>query len=382
MTASACDCESAHGEYWYRTREGFEHALRRHGTQTEAAVTHNVAPQTLSLWRERVGLPKGKSGTPSTRPIDPEDSWLLDIITARKDRATVDEIADLADVSPRRVREAATRLVAKGFRLNLDEHHVTLERVAPARSDKLHPSLFDGEHIRVGIVSDTHLGANEQALEELELAYDMFVSEGVSQVWHAGDWGTGVGMFRTHHAESQVHTLDQQVQYLVENYPSRPGIVTRGISGNHDIEGDAGRVGFDIAAAFAAERDDIDYLGVYDAWIETRPDTGRYIHLLHGAGGMSYSWSYKAQKLVDGYPSARKPGLLIVGHWHVRGSVRARDVEVLWPGCFEWQSPFLKRLGLQASVGFHILDMTVGDDGTIVRFRPEWFPFYPGRVVD
>lgn len=105
------------------------------------------------------------------------------------------------------------------------------------------------------------------------------------------------------------------------------------------------------------------------------------MHLLHGKGGMSYAYSYKAQKLVDGYPGGRKPAILIPGHWHVRGNIRARDVEVLWPGCFEWQSTFLKRLGLHPAVGFHVLEFTVGDDGSVVKWQPTWHPFYAGRVV-
>lgn len=371
---------------WWRTDPARLLAeYKEHGTWIAVKRAHPEAPDQKHLadWYRRHGLPPlqvGMKAKPVTTAAEPEDGWLLEAIRKAGDKATVEELADQADVSPRRVREALDRLGADGYRLEADEAVVQLHRVPPAK-DNLHPALFDGEQVRVGVVSDTHLGAKEEALPELHLAYDVFEAEGITQVWHAGDWGTGVDIFKGHHSEANVHTLDEQVAYLVEHYPRRDGIVTRGIAGNHDLQGAAGKAGFDPLVPVAAQRDDIEYLGAYEAWLETRPDTGRWIHLLHGAGGMSYSWSYKAQKMVDSYPSGRKPSALIVGHWHVRGNVRARDVEVLWPGCFEWQSRFMARLGLQPAVGFHILEMVVGEDGSIVRWRPEWFPYYAGREL-
>lgn len=368
---------------WWQDKELLQTVVANHGgVQDRAANAHGSTYSTVSKWWRRHGLPPMQGGRRPTVIADSAttDDWLLAALKARGDQATVDELADHADVSPRRVREALERLGHAGYRVAEHGPDVVLERIPPQR-DNLHTALFDGDLLRVGVVSDTHLGANEEALEELHCAYDVFAREGISEVWHAGDWGTGVGMFRTHHAEAKVHTAQEQVDYLVDNYPARAGIVTRGISGNHDLEGDFGRIGFDPVAAFAARRPDIEYLGEYSAWLELRPGTGSYVHLLHGAGGMSYSYSYKAQKLVDGYPGGRKPGALIVGHWHVRGNIRARDVEVLWPGCFEWQSRFLTRLGLHPAVGFHVLELRVADDGSIVEWLPRWSPFYAGRKI-
>lgn len=372
---------------WWHDPETLRAEYAAHGTLQAAAYTHGCAPSTLQKAWQKLGLPPLPRGMPPDAVVNrdaatADDSWLLAALKKAGDSASVEDLADSADVSPHRVREGLERLGHDGYRVAEHEHHVVLNRVPPAAKDTLHPSLFDGEHVRVGVVSDTHLGANEEALAELHLAYDIFAREGISQVWHAGDIGCGVEVFGSkQHSEAHVHTLDEQRAYVVEHYPRRDGIVTRAIGGNHDLEGLAGKAGWDLVQAVANERADIEYLGPFEAWIETRPDTGRYVHLLHGKGGMSYSWSYKAQKLVDGYPSARKPSALIVGHWHVRGNIRARDVEVLWPGCFEWQSPFLARLGLQPSVGFHILNMFIGEDGSIVRWAPEWYPFYPGRTV-
>lgn len=376
------DClNDALPERWWRDRDAIQQELAAHGSLTAAARAHGVRSATVQRAWSELGLPRLRPGPkPKITAESPEDAWLLSLIR-KKPSATIEQLADLADLSPKRVREARDRLRAAGYRLGDDAEKITLTKVVPQadRTYAASPALFDGDVMRVGVVSDTHCGANEEALDELHAAYDIFEREGISEVWHAGDWGTGVGVFRTHHAEAHVHTAEEQVDYLVEHYPQRKGIVTRGISGNHDLEGDFGRIGFDPVRAVAERRDDVDYLGEYGAFIELREGTGSYVHLLHGAGGMSYAVSYKAQKLVDGYPAARKPNLLIVGHWHVQGLITARNVKVMFPGCFEWQSRFMQRLGLQPAVGFHILEMTVADDGSIVRYRPEWWPFYSGR---
>lgn len=376
------------GEKWWHDGDRLRAEYEEHGTWAKVRNAHPEAPSARYLrecWAN-AGLPRQRPGpkkefVPATDKSTDDEKKVLDALHKLGDEATIEAICDEADMPPGRVRAALELAGHDGYRIVTGDTTARLERVDPAPSAKLHPSLFDGEHQRVGLVSDTHLGANEEALEELHLAYDVFAEQGITQVWHAGDWGTGCEIFRGHHSEAKVHTLDEQVRYLIDNYPRRDGITTRGISGNHDMQGLAGRAGFDPIVPFSNERPDIEYLGIYDAWFETRPGTGKWIHLLHGAGGMSYSWSYKAQKLADSYPSARKPAVLCVGHWHVKGNVRHRDVEIVWPGCFEWQSPFMKRLGLQPAVGFHILDFTVADDGSVVRFRPEWWPYFPGRVV-
>jgi hypothetical protein len=374
-------------DLWWRDPERLRAEHNRHGSLEAAAAVHGFPSyRTLCTWWRKLGLgphqPGPKTGTHAPRDSGGDDTWLIDTLRRLGDEATVEQIADHADVSPRRVRETAERLGLAGYRVEAEGDKVAVQRVRPAHPAKLHALLFDGELVRVGVVSDTHLGSHEEALDELHVAYDRFAAEGITEVWHLGDISCGVEVFgRRQHTQAVVHTLDEARDYVAANYPQRDGIRTRLIGGNHDLEGAAGRVGFDLAAAVAALRDDIDYLGPYEAWLEVRPGTGRWVHLLHPTGGMSYSYSYKAQKIVDGYTSGRKPVVALLGHWHVRGAFRARDVEVLFTGAFEWQTPFLTRLGLQPAVGFHVVEMRVADDGTVVEWTPRWFPFYAGRSV-
>lgn len=370
-------------ESWWQDKATLERVVREHGTFAQAAhAVGGVTDKTLQVWWHKHDLGPVRQGRPPLRATDrgtlsDTDAWLIEALKKLGDNATVEEIADHEDVSPRRVREAAERLGLAGFRIGETDGRVVLSRVAPDTTS-VHPGLFTGTDFRIGVVSDTHLGSKEEAVDELRLAYDMFADKGITTVLHAGDIVCGRGIFRGQEQETKVYTLDDQFDWARENYPRHDGITTYAISGNHDVEGEAGRVGYDPVKKLASVRPDIKHMGSFSAWMEFG---GAWVHLLHGKGGMSYAYSYKAQKLVDGYPAGRKPSILIPGHWHVRGNVRHREVEVLWPGCFEWQSSFLKRLGLHPAVGFHIVDFTVGEDGSLVRWRPEWFPFYAGRSI-
>jgi len=370
--------------------------VKKHGSMRAAEAANGVGSGVVSRWWGRLGLPPVEKTMPAGRdpimrladtPDGLDDAALLQALRKAGDGASIVGLADALDSAPRRVQAALTRLREQGYRVDLgDESRIRLDRVPP-NSTSVHADLLpllDGNLLRVGVVSDTHQSSMDCALDELHTAYDWFAQEGVTTVLHAGDFTCGRGIFRGQDSEIVRHTLDQQTEHLVAEYPQRDGILTIGIAGNHDLEGEAGRVGYDPVAAMAARRGDIQYLGGYSAWVELgsgQVENAPYVHLLHGKGGMSYAYSYKAQKLVDGYPGGRKPAILIPGHWHVRAAFEARGVQVLFPGCFEWQSSFMKRLGLHPAVGFHLLEVVVGNDGSIVQFLPRWMRFWEGRVI-
>jgi len=386
---------------WWTDKDLLIEAIRTHGNCKQAAQASTAAgvpvhATTLTSWCAKFGIKLSKRqnslandfDSPKNAPaleLDDVAQKVHDLLqkTTGDRRHTISEIADELDVSPKRVRTSLEDLRRRGYRIPDSDEQVHIQKVLPNRTN-LHRSLLEGNEITIGIVSDTHLSSNEEALSELHLAYDIFKDRGITEVLHAGDWTCGVDIFRGQVSEIKNHTFESQVEYLVEHYPQRDGIVTRGISGNHDIEGGFGRIGANPVVALANQRDDIEFLGDYSAWINYGPDEDNpcWIHLLHGKGGMSYSYSYKAQKLADGYRAERMPALLAVGHWHVRGAFEARGVQVLFPACFEWQSPFLTRLCLSPAVGFHILTLTIGNDGTLVKMVPEYFRFTEGRTVE
>jgi predicted phosphodiesterase len=375
----------------YRSAEEFRKALSEAGSARKLARRHSVDRNgSLKKWANELGVNLAEE---HSRRVDvgevfasDDHSWLLVSLRDCGDSATVNEIADAADVSPRRVRDAMSALRDQGYRLpDIGEDRIVLDRVSPAPTDQQHPAslrLFDGDRIRFGIVSDTHLGSAECHLEDLHAAYDLMVEEGIETIYHPGDLVAGIGVYRHQHRDlaPYAHTFDEQVAFAKENYPKRDGITTYIISGNHDVEGEFGKLGADACLAVANQREDLVHCGVYSAWFEI--ENGAWIHMLHPMGGASYATSYKLQKMAESYAAGRKPSLLIAGHWHRTGFFWARNIALMHAGTFEGSTNLAVRLGLgEAHVGCWIVEATVAEDGTLTRIKPEWIPFQNGRRV-
>jgi predicted phosphodiesterase len=295
------------------------------------------------------------------------------------DTASVEDIANYADIAPRRVREALAALGHQGYQLvEAPEGLVTLQKIARP-SEIEHQVLFSGDTYRFAIISDVHLNSKHCRLDELHMAYDTVVSEGIDTVYNPGDIVAGRGIFRGQDHEILNHTFESQKAYAIENYPVRPGVKTKIISGNHDCEGDFGRAGADACAGVANERPDIDWCGMYAA--DFVLPNGAIMTMRHPMGGSSYAKSYKPQKFAESFEGGSKPAIVLFGHWHNYEAGFHRNIYMLNCGTFEGYGGTLGlRVPLGApAVGFTIAEATLGDDGSLVRFTHTWMPFYAGR---
>jgi transposase len=119
--------------------------------------------------------------------------------------------------------------------------------------------MFDwkGDRVfRYGVVSDTHCCSIFQQQTFLQELYDRFEHEGIEEVLHAGDVTDGYGMRRGHEFVVFRHGADQMIEYVVNDFPSRQGMKTFFITGNHDhtfIK----NAGFDIGPTIPRERPDM-----------------------------------------------------------------------------------------------------------------------------
>lgn len=390
---------------WWHDPQALEKVLRQYGTGIAAmhaskAAGVSVSYKTILHAATNFGieLKRGIGYTGSDEHILGVESAEVDekfkqlvhlAIVKAKDEVSVFSLADKLDVPPSRIRDVIQSLRQDGVMLSDvdDTGHLSIERVTPGKRNlyqagEIGLELLRGNVVRFGVVSDTHLNSNEEALEPLHIAYDMFVEEGIETVFHAGDIGDGIGVYRGQMSEITNVTYETQREHLIKNYPQRKNIRTVGIGGNHDAEGKFGDLGIDMFRAVSNMREDIEWLGGFSAFVNIHTEEAPcWLHLLHGKGGMSYAYSYKAQKIVEKYTDERKPQILIPGHWHVHGSFNVRGVNVLFPGCFQWMSSYIERHNLEPAVGFHIVTATIGEDGQIVRWLPEWFRFVEGRKI-
>lgn len=280
-------------------------------------------------------------------------------------------------------KRAATRLGAiteEEARRVLSARGYKVEKQTQDKMDrkvKLDKSLFEGEHMRFAVISCTQIGSKYQQLTHLRSFYQYIQELGIKLVLNAGDVVDGINVYSGHEYELFLHGEKAQADYCVEHYPRMEnGGKTLMIAGNHDYSF-MKEAGVDILDNIARRRDDIEYLGAYGAYPKTDLLT---IYLQHGGGGGAYARSYKMQKNIEQMAPEAKPDLYFLGHYHCTCALpHYRNVAAFMIGCFQSQTPFLRRIGLYPEVGGLIVDITVNEktrQQTLAKINWTWVPFY------
>lgn len=179
-------------------------------------------------------------------------------------------------------------------------------------------------------------------------------------------------VYTGHRFEMFLHGVDNHIDYLVSNYP-KAKFPTKFILGNHD-ESFYKSAGVDIGKALSLKRPDLEYLGLYGAYIHI----GKLrIYLMHGDGGGAYAQSYKCQKICEKFPSGeKKPNVLVLGHFHNSNILPSyRNIYAIQMPAMQAQTPFARRKGLNAELGVVILEITPDALG-IGTIKTNFVPFY------
>jgi hypothetical protein len=243
--------------------------------------------------------------------------------------------------------------------------------------------IGDGPWATVGLVADTHLCCKEERLAELHQQYDIFVREGITQVFHAGNIVDGY-IPRINGGSVYESSIDGQAQYVIDNYPSRPGITTFFITGD-DHEGWYMKEGFNFGGylqylAHDQRRTDLQYIGHVEADIAytvrgaAKPTM---IKIQHPGGGSAYARSYTGQKQVEAFEGGEKPSILVQGHYHVHNYMHDRNIHVVSLPGFQDQTIFARKKRLRMEVGGAFIRFQVNpDDGSVTRFQIEFNRYF------
>jgi hypothetical protein len=253
--------------------------------------------------------------------------------------------------------------------------------IAPLTIDDHRPRKNKPSRFRFGAVGDTHLCSRYEDLTSLHALYDIFEDEGVSVVYHTGNYIDGEARFNAN--DLNTRGMDNQLRYFAQEYPKRDGIVTRFIAGDdhegwyvqaHGIE--IGEHTEDVARRCG--RTDLEYLGYMEADVPILlPDGSKLLmRVMHGGGGSSYALSHTSQKIVDGWDDDdQKPLVLLVGHYHKAEYLpNYRGVRIIQTGTFQRQTPFMRKKRLHADIGGWIVDIAVVDEKT-TRVSAEFIHF-------
>lgn len=290
----------------------------------------------------------------------------------RKPR-TREDLVMTYDVSSRVLDAMLGDLEEEGYLLDRFGDTVCLSKIPHSEKQTLDVEWQGNKIIRLGMISDTHIGSKWTQLSLLHEAYDTFEREGVKHVYHAGDITEGWKMRPGHEHECYIHGADAYVEEAVRVYPKKEGITTYFITGNHDLSF-VKLAGIDIGIQIGNARKDMIYLGQEIATVNLTPECT--LELMHPRGGSGYAISYRPQKIVESLEGGTKPNILCIGHYHKRMSTDFRNVEIVLPGAMQAQTPFMRGRSLISTLGYYIIEMEVTETGQIDRFKPEFFKKY------
>jgi predicted phosphodiesterase len=296
--------------------------------------------------------------------------WSKEEIEILKKHYPFKSLDELAKMLPGRSTEAI-RSRAKSLRIKKIIYDVQYKKT-PTYQNKTTKYFRKGEKIKFGVVSDTHLLSKSQQITYLKEFYKLAKKEKCECILNTGDISEGNGQ----HYVGQVQEIfkypyKDQKEYIIQNYPS--DLPTYFISGDHDLDWYKLGAG-DLMEDVTRERDDLHYLGQHGAYMSLSNKVK--IYLVHPMGGVAYAMSYKPQKIAEGFFGGTKPQILLVGHYHTAGYFIYRNIHILLTGCFQAQTPYLIRRGLQPQIGGWIVEVELDKRGSIVSFSPTFHPLY------
>lgn len=154
----------------------------------------------------------------------------------------------------------------------------------PIKNNDIYELPNNIEHLKLLLISDTHLCSKYDRLDILHYLYDKAEDKGIKHILHSGDFTDGKSHRPEHIYELKELSYEGQVEYCVEKYPAFSG-KTYVIAGNHDGWWYKS-AGSEIVKSIANKREDIIYLGsdVADMKIGKLK-----IRLFHGNGGNAYA---------------------------------------------------------------------------------------------
>jgi len=231
---------------------------------------------------------------------------------------------------------------------------------------------FSGTHIRIGCITDTHIGHMCSSRARLMQAFDEFKKEQVDFITHSGDVTEGMS-----HRPGQIYELDflgydAQKHEAIDCFAQWADTDIYAIDGNHDrwfLKSNGALIVKDIEASL----ENFHFLGHDEGDISL--DGRAVLKLWHGEDSSSYALSYRLQKILESFTGGEKPNVLITGHVHKYVNIFERNVYCVSAGCLQSQTSWMRGKRLAAHVGFCIIDIHVAKKG-VSKFTVTWYPFY------
>lgn len=299
------------------------------------------------------------------------------------DEKTCEQFGINTETLGRYLREARARSIT-GNDMNrtlreISEMFSEDELKAIAKGGRIMPGVakvpiinFDGKRVRVGHITDTHIGSSYASNSRIFQAFEEFRKEKVDLITHSGDVVEGMSNRPGHIYELEHLGYEAQKKASIEIFSQWDDTDIYAISGNHDrwyIKS----AGANIVGDIDRELDNFHFIGHDEGDISLKGKA--VMKLWHGEDGSSYALSYRLQKILESLSGGEKPNVLVAGHVHKYVKIFERNVHAISAGTLQRQTPWMRGKRLAAHVSFVICDYWINDQG-VSKVRETLYPFY------
>ena len=134
-----------------------------------------------------------------------------------------------------------------------------LTKVIPIKENDVYKVPNNLDHIKLLLISDTHLASKYDRLDILRYLYEKAEDKGINYILHSGDLTEGVSGRPQQIYELKEVSYTEQRDYAIDKYP-HSNIPTYLVSGNHDLWW-VKQCGSDIVKDICDHRENMTYLG-------------------------------------------------------------------------------------------------------------------------
>jgi predicted phosphodiesterase len=267
------------------------------------------------------------------------------------------------------------------YKLTKDElKHILRSAKAPKTTGlRAHKVPAQGEHIRYGVISDTHMGHKNYRPDILADAAKTFTKEGVEFIVHAGDILEGMSGRDGHIYELAVVGATNQVNYAVKQLSQfKQKIYAITAECSHDgWFSSKGSAGFEVGPTLEDKlgKRQFEFLGTDEQDLVL--GNGLRIRLLHPGGGSGYAMSYMGQQYVRAIAGgSTKPNIIHSGHHHKSIYFQDRNIHYFECPSMEEQTIFMRKKKSQSHLGYMVMDVWVGKQGGVNSIAPRFYTYY------
>ena len=235
---------------------------------------------------------------------------------------------------------------------------------------------FSDKHVKFGVFADAHIGHECYRPDVLRTMIADGKRESIEFWLNVGDTIEGMSGREGHIYELTHLGATQQLNYFTKEFKLFRNTVYS-IEAQNSHSGwynSKGNTGLNIGEEMQRRSKHYNFIG-YDEQ-DIILDNGLRIRLRHPGGGTAYAISYKMQKYVESISGGKKPNLLFQGHFHKSIYMFYRNIHCFESGTLCEQTPFMRKIGTPAHIGYWIVDVAVGNKGGVDSIKSRFVPFY------